>query len=222
MKKILTRSLIAVLLLAAYLPLFAQSGPNWQLIRHDNNRERLKTEVTGFANRGLVPVGVTVSTGNIYILYLRDASIRFQAWELNWFGDRDSLQSGITGKMREGFIPVGLHFDGTQFFVLFIKTRFNATHWKIMPGGSEPAAIKQAIDPLTADFYVPMDLTRHEDRTYTLLVRIPGTTIRQWSIETFAADNAAITPGIDAKVSAGWSPWGLDVTADGVRILFVK
>jgi len=220
----ITRLALVCLALLVMLPmgLPAQSGPGWELIRHPNNIDKIREQVTEYANQGKTPMGLSVVGENVYILYVTGNKFKLDRWEINWYDSVDSLKNGITEKMDSGFMPVGLHYDGNQFFILFIKTAFKATHWHIMPSQRTLNSLQQAIADLTANYYVPMDLAAHGDQFFTLLVRIPTTTIKQWHIVTYQANNAAITSGINAMVNQGWNPWGMDFDGNAVRILFVK
>jgi len=220
----ITRLALVCLALLVMLPmgLPAQSGPGWELIRHPNNIDKIREQVTEFANQGKTPMGMSIVGDKVYILYITGNRFKLDRWEINWYDSVDELRTGVTAKMNAGFMPVGLHNDGSQFFILYIKTAFKATHWRIVPSERTLESLQQAISDLTADYYVPMDLAAHGDNFYTLLVRIPTTTIKQWHIQTYEADNSAITPGINGMVSQGWSPWGMDFDGDKVRVLFVK
>ena len=222
--KTISRVALVCLTLLCILPLSlpAQTGPGWELVRHPNNTDSLREQVTQYVNEGKTPMGMSIIGNNVYILYVTGNKFDLKRWEINWYNSVDSLRDGITSKMNAGLMPVGLHYDGDQFFILSIKTSFKATHWRIMPSDRTLTSLQQSISDLTADHYVPMDLAAYAENFYTLLVRIPTTTIKQWHIKTFEADNSAITPGINAMLRQGWNPWGMDFDGDKVRVLFVK
>jgi hypothetical protein len=65
----------------------------------------------------------------------------------------------------------------------------------------------------------PCGITSFENEYWTLLLNIPGTTIKRWLLETYEVGTHG--PRINRNIEQGFIPWGIMYRGDEIDILYV-
>jgi hypothetical protein len=189
---------------------------SWEIKQHSTDIDDLEAEVTEYMESGYVPVGISYDNVELYILYVHDPSVEASAWSIEWYDSTDTLQAGITEYMNDGYIPHGITYTGELFYVLYIQMENSADAWLLIPSSQNLPAVEKAIQPDVSQGYVPMGIATYKGEYWTLLVRIPGTTIKRWSIESYKVGSHADL--INAAIEQGYLPWGLTYNSKTGRI----
>lgn len=209
MKKSLCVSLF-VILFSLSLSVCAQDI-SWEIKQHSPDNETLEAEITEYMEEGYVPVGISYDNVELYILYIHDPSVEATAWQIKWYSNQDTLQDGMTENMNDGYVPIGITYTGDLFYVLYIQMESSADAWYLIPSAQNLQAVEKAIQPDVSQGYVPMGIATYRNEYWTLLVRIPGTTIKRWAIETYQVGSHEDL--INAAIEQGYLPWGMTYNA---------
>ena len=119
--------------------------------------------------------------------------------------------------MNDDYLPVGITYTGELFYVLYIQTDSSATAWKLEPAARNLRSVQNAIQPYVNQGYVPVGVTAFEGEYWTLLLKIPETTVEYWMIETYAVGTHA-DRNTNAAIEQDYIPWGLMYDAENEEI----
>jgi len=221
MKKIVLMMSVLFCVIAASAWQAAAQDISWEIKLHSTDLEKLKKEVTDYANQGYVPLGISYDNVELYILYVMAPDLGMTAWQLDWYQDLDELQKRLTSRMNNGYVPTGIAYAGDVFYVLYIQAENSATAWRLEPSAPDLDAVQAKIQPYIDKGYVPCGITEHEDEYWTLLLLIENTEITSWRLETYKVGTHA--DHINKNIEEGYIPWGISYNSkDGlIDILYV-
>jgi hypothetical protein len=199
----------------------------WALIRHPYAIDKMRQEIDSFWKKGFYPVGLSVvpppaEQSGSYVLYLKGGPFTPARWTIRRYSDLTAVREDIQDKVDSGWTPQDISVTGSDLYVLYLSLTNRVKEWRIEACGNGLEDIRNAVEPLFREEFIPMGLSLCESGAWVLAVKIDGLSVRRWQITECDADDDLVKDNTDAAVASGWTPWGISLSESRLRMLFVK
>lgn len=192
----------------------------WEIKFH-GDLGKIKNEINKFTQDGYVPVGLSLSEGGFYILYIKTELLTITAWRLSSYDNVEALKSGLTSSMESGYVPSGVSYTSDKFYVLYIKPQHEtATAWRIVSADMNMDNVQASIQEWAKEWYFPVGITSYGGKYYTLMIKTKQTDIKSWMIRWYEPNSQALQAGINKAIEEGYVPWGFNYLGSQVHVLY--
>jgi hypothetical protein len=222
MKKLFISLVLILSILTIKISSYAGVVKSWKISRHPSNKVLLRNQITINWKLGFMPVGISVYSRSIYVLYAKMPNAGYKNWNLSWYRSVSAIRRGIQSKLSSGWVPMGMSITNKALFVIYIKRSANIKKWRLMRTSATFSGIKRLINTWGKLNYIPTAITASGKYAFVILLKIPNTTARAWRLKRYSTDIKELRESITTDVRSGWIPWGFMLRYGRAFMLYIK
>ncbi len=183
--------------------------PAWILGRHPLD-DQLEPTISGNIERGYVPVGLDMKTGDVTVLYLLTDEIEFTRWTIQKIEDAREINATITAWLQDGWMPLDISLIPGGIAALLVETDHEIDSWRIEVVPATTEALETAYGEYQASGYIPYGLASDPEKSqvWILFLRAEG----QFEVPSVLIDaytDDSVVTGVNERYAAGALPWAM-------------
>lgn len=199
--------------------------PIWDVMLHQEDRERAIREISQVIEMGMLPVGLhTAPESPHLVLYGANPGIPVTDVALHRFPNPETVPAELGALIDEGWLPMGLAVPGGHLTTLLIRTPVETRRWGVAFTEVDVLEIAAEADRRQSDGFSLWAIGVEGERMWLFFVEeAPGAPRRDTRIMVFPFVEQLYTPAIDQlAVQEGWYPWAVTIVEDEMIMVLTR